>query len=56
MHAHTSMNTSSRHKVGKKALALKDTSEPVDLIDAGTFYPQRADYTFLQVHMEHSPG
>ena len=28
------MNTSSRHKIGKKTLALKDTSEPVDLIDA----------------------
>ena len=29
-----SRNTSSRHKIGKKTLALKDTSEPVDLIDA----------------------
>ena len=44
----TSMYRSSRQKINKETLALKDTSEQMDLIIYRTFHPKAIEYTFFK--------
>ena len=47
----------SKIKINKETQALNDTLNKMDLIDIyRTCHPKTADYTFSQVHTEHSPG
>ena len=51
------MGRSSKQKVNKETQVLNDTLDEVDLIDIfKTFHLNTEEYTFFQVHMEHSPG
>ena len=53
----TPMDRSSKQKINKEMEVLHDTLDEVDLIDIfRTFYPNAEEYTFSQVHMEHSAG
>ena len=47
----------SGQKINKKTQALNDTLDQRDLIDIyRTVHPKAAEYTFSQVHTEHSSG
>ena len=51
------MDRSSKQKINKETQVLNDTLDEMDLIDIfRTFHQHAAEYTFSQVHMEHSPG
>ena len=51
------MDRSSKMKINKETQALNDTLNMVDLIDIyRTFHTKSTEYTFSQVHTEHSPG
>ena len=53
----TPMDRSSKQKINKETEVLNDTLDEMDLTDIfRTFYPNAEEYTFSQVHMEHSPG
>ena len=53
----TPMDRSSKQKSNKETQILNDILDEMDLIDVfRTFHPNAEDYTFSQVHMEHSPG
>ena len=53
----TPMDRSSKQKINKETQALNDTVDQIDLIDiCRAFHPEVAEYTFSQVHTEHSPG
>ena len=52
----TPMNRSTKQKIRKETQTLNDTINQLDLIDIyRTFHPKTMDFTFYQVHMEHSP-
>ena len=51
------MHRSSKQKINKETQVLNDTLDEMDLTDIfRTFYPNAEEYTFSQVHMEHSAG
>ena len=51
------MDRSSKQKINYKTQVLNDTLDEMGLIDIfRTFHPNAEEYTFSQVHMEHSPG
>ena len=51
----TSMDRSSRQKISKATEILNDKRETLDLIGIfKTLNPKKSEYTFSQVHMEHS--
>ena len=53
----TPMHRSSKQKINKETQVLNDTLDEMDLTDIfRTFYPNAEEYTFSQVHMEHSAG
>ena len=53
----TPMDRSSKQKIFKGTQVLNDTLDEMDLTDIfRTFYPNAEEYTFSQVHMEHSLG
>ena len=53
----TPMDRSSKQKIKKETLALKDTFDQMDLVDIYRgFHPKTTEYTFFQMHMEQSPG
>ena len=53
----TPMDWSSKQKINKETQVLNDTLDEMDLTDIfRTFYPNAEEYTFSQVHMEHSAG
>ena len=53
----TPMDRSSTQKINKETQVLNDTLDEMDLTDIfRTFYPNAEEYTFSQVHMEHSAG
>ena len=53
----TPMDRSSKQKMNKETQVLNDTLDEMVLIDIfRTFHPKAEEYTFFQVHMEHSPG
>ena len=50
-------NTPLKQKINRETQTLNDTLDQIDLIDSyRTFHPKAAEYTFYQVHTEHSPG
>ena len=50
------MDRSSKQKIKKATQVLNDTLDEMDLIDIfRTFHPNAEEYTFFQLHMEHSP-
>uniref|UniRef100_A0A9L0JZR8 Endonuclease/exonuclease/phosphatase domain-containing protein n=1 Tax=Equus asinus TaxID=9793 RepID=A0A9L0JZR8_EQUAS len=52
----TPMGRSSKQKINKETLALKDTLDQMDLVDiCRTFHPKTTEYTFFSMPMEHSP-
>ena len=53
----TSVDRASRQKINKEIQALNDTLDQMNLIDFYRVFHMKAEkYTFLQLHMEHSPG
>ena len=53
----TLMERSTKQKISKETQTLNDTMDQLDLIDIyGTLHPKTLNFTFSQVHMEHSPG
>ena len=51
------MDRSSKQNINKEIQVLNDTLDENDLIDIlRIFHPNAEEYTFSQVHMEHSPG
>ena len=53
----TLMDRSIKQNVNNKTQALNDTVDQLGLIDIyGTFHSKTMDFTFSQVHKEHSPG
>ena len=53
----TPMVRSSRQKINKETQALSDRLDQLDLIDIyRAFHTKTVDFTFLSVHMEHSPA
>jgi len=53
----TPVDRSTKQKISKETQTLNDTMDQLDLIDIyGTLHPKTLNFTFSQVHMEHSPG
>ena len=53
----TPMDRSTKQKISKEKQTLNDTMDQLDLIDIyRTFHPKTMNFTFSQVHTEHSPG
>ena len=51
----TTLDRSSRQKINKETQALKEALDQIDLIDMyRLFHPNAAEFTFSQVHTEHS--
>ena len=51
------MDISSRQKISKATETLNDIIEQLDIIDIfRTLHTKKPEYTFFQVHMEHSLG
>ena len=51
------MDRSSIQKINKETQVLNDTLDETDLIDIfRTFHQNAEEYTYSQVHMEHSSG
>ena len=51
----TAIDRSSRKKINMETQALNETLDQMDLVDIyRTFQPEGAEYTFFQVHREHS--
>ena len=48
----TSMDRSSRQKINKETVVLKDTLDQLDLIDIHRHPLKNTEYTFFQVRME----
>ena len=52
----TTMDRSNKQKLNKETQTLNDTMDQLDLIDIyRTFHPKTINFTFSQVHTEHSP-
>ena len=53
----TSMDRSTKQKISKETQTLNDTVDQLDLTDIyRTFHHKIINFTFPQVHIEHSPG
>ena len=53
----TPMGRSTKQKLSKETQILNDTMDQLDLIDIyKTYHPNTMNFTFFQVHTEHSPG
>ena len=53
----TPMDRSTKQKINKETQTLNDAKDQLDLTDIyRTFHHKIMNFTFSQVHMEHSPG
>ena len=53
----TPMDRSPKQKISKETQMLNDTTNQLDLIDIhSTYHSKTINFTFSQVHIEHSPG
>ena len=53
----TPMDRSTKQKINKETQTVNDTIDQLDLTDIyRTFHHKIMNFTFSQVHMEHSPG